>query len=233
MRLCMTEEKILRRTLRENSSRGLGTTSMTSPSPSASISARRGLTTVVLPAPMIICFTNDLPDRRLDMNSRTSATCSLRNMMFHVNSNTRNRGSYVSGPSRATKCRPVSRAPARASAFWTIPASLGLGPSPASARSILTRSMHISMMRLMCPMRLAFSSIPVTRRMPVWNTSGLTNGFSLAQSSTARLDMRDEIKSSSHISVSCSLYRRKKNVYRFVSSSCSASAVSILNGNCT
>ena len=58
-----------------------------------------------------------------------------------------------------------------------------------------------------------FSSIPVTRRMPVWNTSGLTNGFSLAQSSTARLDMRDEIKSSSHISVSCSLYRRKKNVY--------------------
>mmetsp|Transcript_70148 Transcript_70148/g.123670 ORF Transcript_70148/g.123670 Transcript_70148/m.123670 type:complete len:207 (-) Transcript_70148:7862-8482(-) len=204
MRLRMTEENIRRSTDRENSSSGLGTTSMTRPCPSASMRASRGLTTVVLPAPMIICFTRDWPCLRDPMNSWTSWTCSLRSMMFHVNSNTRNRGSHrqpprpPSGP-EVTKWRAVSRAPARASAFWTTPETGG----GASACRRRIRSPHVSRIRLTCPIRLAFSSSPVSSLVAVWKVLGVTNGFSRCQSSKALVDRSEAIWSSSHIRVSC------------------------------
>ena len=59
IRLCMIELKVERITDRENSSKAGGTTWTIRFLPSPSNRVSRGQTTVVLPAPMIICFTAD------------------------------------------------------------------------------------------------------------------------------------------------------------------------------
>mmetsp|Transcript_88232 Transcript_88232/g.234615 ORF Transcript_88232/g.234615 Transcript_88232/m.234615 type:complete len:201 (+) Transcript_88232:85-687(+) len=94
----MSAEKVDRMMFRVISSSGAGTTCTTSFSGVPRMSASRGDTTVVLPAPMIIwwhrlscALPSDAP-----RNSRTSSICDLRSMMLDTNSNRRKRGSYVS-----------------------------------------------------------------------------------------------------------------------------------------
>ena len=49
--------------------------------------------TVVLPAPIIICFTLDPPPANVAMKFRTVATCFCRRSRFHTNSKIKKRGS--------------------------------------------------------------------------------------------------------------------------------------------
>ena len=94
----MTAEKRLRITLRVCSNNAVGITCVTSDSPSASISANNGPTTVVLPAPMIICCTRDSPRRTLSTNQFTISTCRRRSNRSKMYSNTKKRGSYDRRP---------------------------------------------------------------------------------------------------------------------------------------
>ena len=90
---CTTHEKVPRRMVRVKSSNAGGTTWITRLRLSASIKARSGPTTVVLPAPMIICFTIDLFCKMLVWISSMSWRWRERNTRFHVNSKIKKRGS--------------------------------------------------------------------------------------------------------------------------------------------
>ena len=85
-------------TPREWSRSAFGHTLVTSETPSASISASVGQITRVLPAPMIICCTPDLPPFAIFMKSRMSSHCLFRSMKPHMNSMTRKRGSKAVAP---------------------------------------------------------------------------------------------------------------------------------------
>ena len=89
----MIVAKVARSRARVISRSALGTTDTTKLSPSASMSANNGATTVVLPAPMIICFTVDRPASASLLNFSTISTCLGRKKRFQTNSKTRNRGS--------------------------------------------------------------------------------------------------------------------------------------------
>ena len=88
------------------SSRALGMTCVTSDCPSASIRVSRGPTTVVFPAPMIICCTLLCPfTLTLSTNHATISTCLFRSSRSKRNSNTRKRGSYsAAGTPPALAC---------------------------------------------------------------------------------------------------------------------------------
>mmetsp|Transcript_10210 Transcript_10210/g.31422 ORF Transcript_10210/g.31422 Transcript_10210/m.31422 type:complete len:282 (-) Transcript_10210:938-1783(-) len=86
-------EKRLRSTLRLCSSSAVGITCVTSFSPSARISASSGPTTVVLPAPMIICWTRESPRRTFSTNHSTISTWRSRSTRPKMYSKSRKRGS--------------------------------------------------------------------------------------------------------------------------------------------
>ena len=89
MRFTMMVLKVSRMSLRDISTSALGTTLSTSESPSARMSASSGATTVVLPAPMIICFTMLRPPATAARKLFTMLTCLARSRMFHTNSKLR------------------------------------------------------------------------------------------------------------------------------------------------
>ena len=93
MRLVIIVLKVSRIVVLLISTKAFGTTDNTRCFPSATIKANNGATTLVLPAPMIICFTFDLSLFKHFLKSLTISTCFFLSCMFHINSKTRYRGS--------------------------------------------------------------------------------------------------------------------------------------------
>jgi hypothetical protein len=93
-RLRMIAENVARSVAFDCSRSACGIVWSTSISPSPSMSASIGPTTVVLPPPMSICLTSGCPLRTAPTNSWIKCTCVWRSRILCVNSKSRNRGSY-------------------------------------------------------------------------------------------------------------------------------------------
>mmetsp|Transcript_23585 Transcript_23585/g.60557 ORF Transcript_23585/g.60557 Transcript_23585/m.60557 type:complete len:294 (-) Transcript_23585:8044-8925(-) len=165
-----TEENRCRITPRENSSSADGTTWVMHVLPSASRSASRGVTTVVLPAPMMSWWHSESPEECAAMKRRTSATCCSRRMMSQVYSNMRKRGSKDTAPPDvdAAWWRRVESAPASEVALRNMPlmsASVASGV-PALFFAWLRRLMRSSvrpMQRMQWPIRTTVIKLAAAR----------------------------------------------------------------------
>mmetsp|Transcript_30935 Transcript_30935/g.71506 ORF Transcript_30935/g.71506 Transcript_30935/m.71506 type:complete len:227 (+) Transcript_30935:2494-3174(+) len=174
IRFFMMDENVDRIMPRLISSSARGTTDTTKLFPSPSMSMSSGATVEVLPPPISICLTRGLggDEARLEAKSRTSWTCGAQSMMFHVNSNTRKRGSYPypAGPSPSMYVRrprsvlarvsPSRSRPARTSAGMGQGSSMGVAGSSLASSFCTFRSVETQ--RLMWPIRLAWRMTATT-----------------------------------------------------------------------
>mmetsp|Transcript_68561 Transcript_68561/g.155039 ORF Transcript_68561/g.155039 Transcript_68561/m.155039 type:complete len:285 (+) Transcript_68561:2643-3497(+) len=169
--------KHLRRTPRDMSRSAEGHTWVTSRLPSARRSVRSGPITVVLPAPMIICFTRDSPRPRVATKLRTVETCLSLRSRFQTNSKSMKRGSKVrrppeGAPSASMKWRfatsPAPRSPDACLSWGTrVAPALALASPGAvwSARSTRPSSeTAMPTQRLACPTRFARSMVTPSSR---------------------------------------------------------------------
>mmetsp|Transcript_106093 Transcript_106093/g.253271 ORF Transcript_106093/g.253271 Transcript_106093/m.253271 type:complete len:220 (+) Transcript_106093:231-890(+) len=93
IRFWMMEENTAISTPRQNSSKAEGTTRLTRRLPLAKSIDKSGLTTVVFPAPMIICFTPLSPPSTVRWKSEMIATCRPWSILLSENSKTKKWGS--------------------------------------------------------------------------------------------------------------------------------------------
>ena len=97
-------DKAFWRTFRVNTTRAWGTTTTTSVLPSASDATNEGVSTVVLPLPMIICRSEDFFAEASLHKVRAVWTCASRNMMSHALSMRNRRASYTYEEFRCEGC---------------------------------------------------------------------------------------------------------------------------------
>mmetsp|Transcript_24231 Transcript_24231/g.49041 ORF Transcript_24231/g.49041 Transcript_24231/m.49041 type:complete len:271 (+) Transcript_24231:473-1285(+) len=216
-RFVMMLAKVSRICVRDISSSALGTTESTSEEPSASMSVMSGATTVVFPAPMIICFTLLPPFLTILTKFRTISICFLRRRMFHTNSNMRKRGSKDAlSPSRSVKCRRPARNIASVS-----PACIILGSSVSSVAPgakdclrVLMSDTAALMHRFTCPSLLARSIVIGTScRMASARSSGMY-GFIPLMSSTPLEESSASKRNSGHASAAWHASRLRTNSMR-------------------
>mmetsp|Transcript_41962 Transcript_41962/g.111786 ORF Transcript_41962/g.111786 Transcript_41962/m.111786 type:complete len:310 (+) Transcript_41962:2300-3229(+) len=180
IRFFMIDENVDRIMPRLISSSARGTTDTTKLFPSPSMSMSSGATVEVLPPPISICLTRGLggDEARLEAKSRTSWTWGAQSIMFHVNSNTKKRGSYPypadpadpAGPSPFMYVRrprnvlarvsPSRSRPARTSAGMGRGSSMGVAGSSLASSFCTFRSVETQ--RLMWPIRLAWRMTATT-----------------------------------------------------------------------
>mmetsp|Transcript_99502 Transcript_99502/g.251080 ORF Transcript_99502/g.251080 Transcript_99502/m.251080 type:complete len:244 (-) Transcript_99502:499-1230(-) len=210
-RFCTTVENAFCITDRESMISACGTTKQTRREPSANISASSGETTEVLPAPMIICLTTEVPERNVCKNSETISTCRGLKRKPVTNSKIKKRGSnFASKPAvletsetGVKKVRFELRSPHRTLDFSERPASKAtFEPVPSGLSSNWSRSKQLSKQRQTATMRLATSIICDTEpRMPA-AASVDKNGFSSWKSDSHLGLKRPQQRCSNQISVS-------------------------------
>mmetsp|Transcript_47132 Transcript_47132/g.111093 ORF Transcript_47132/g.111093 Transcript_47132/m.111093 type:complete len:219 (+) Transcript_47132:1483-2139(+) len=210
--------KVSRICVRDISSSAFGTTDSTNADPSASISVISGATTVVFPAPMIICLTFDPPHRTMSTNLWTMSICFWRSRMFHTNSNMRKRGSNVISPCprASAKCLRPASIPAKSSQAW-MTFGTSVSPLPGSAidwrrslRTVTAAPMH----RFTWPRRLALSIVRQTSWRIIAARSALMYGLSPSTSFTPAVDKTAPKRNSGHASAACPAVLRRINSVR-------------------